>query len=121
MSAIIVSPHFLATKAGDEILKTGGNAIDAAIAVNAVQGVVAPETCGIGGDLFALVWIDGEEKPYCLDSSGYAGSNVLNADLSNLASIPLNHAATITVPGAVKGWETMHEKFGSLQFDSLLK
>ena len=121
MSAIIVSPHFLATKAGDEILKTGGNAIDAAIAVNAVQGVVAPETCGIGGDLFALIWMDGEEKPYCLDSSGYAGSNVLNADLSNLASIPLNHAATITVPGAVKGWETMYEKFGSLQFDSLLK
>ena len=121
MSAIIVSPHFLATKAGNKILEAGGNAIDAAIAVNAVQGVVAPETCGIGGDLFALIWMDGEEKPYCLDSSGYAGSNVLNAKLSNHDSIPLSHAATVTVPGAVRGWETMHKKFGSLPFDTLLK
>ena len=108
MSAIIVSPHFLATEAGNKILEAGGNAIDAAIAVNAVQGVVAPETCGIGGDLFALIWINGKEKPYCLDSSGYAGSNVLDANLSHLDSIPLNHEASVTVPGAVSGWETMH-------------
>ena len=121
MSAIIVSPHYLSTEAGNKILESGGNAIDAAIAVNAVQGVVAPETCGIGGDLFALIWINGKEKPYCLDSSGYAGSNVLDADLSDLDSIPLNHAATVTVPGAVRGWETMHERFGSLEFDLLLK
>ena len=57
MSSIVVSPHFLSTQAGMNILNAGGNAIDAAIAVNAVQGVVAPETCGIGGDLFALIWI----------------------------------------------------------------
>jgi len=121
MSAIIVSPHYLATEAGNKILKAGGNAIDASIAVNAVQGVVAPETCGIGGDLFALIWINGEEKPYCLDSSGYAGSNVLDADLSDFESIPLNHPATVTVPGAVKGWEAMHERFGNLKLNLLLE
>ena len=56
MSNIVVSPHNLSTMAGIEILRQGGNAIDAAIATNIVQGVVAPETCGIGGDLFALIW-----------------------------------------------------------------
>ena len=76
MSNIVVSPHNLSTMTGIEILRQGGNAIDAAVATNIVQGVVAPETCGIGGDLFALIWINGETKPYCLDSSGYAGSNV---------------------------------------------
>ena len=70
MSSIVVSPHHLSTKAGKNILEMGGNAIDAAIAVNIVQGIVAPETCGIGGDLFALIWKDGFSEPECLDASG---------------------------------------------------
>ena len=118
-NSVIVSPHHLSSGAGDKIFKLGGNAIDAAIAVNIVQGVVAPETCGIGGDLFALIWKDGEEKPYCLDSSGYAGSNVDNIDFSSYKSLPLNHEATVTVPGAVRGWSEMHKKFGKLDFDIL--
>ena len=105
---VIVSPHYLSSEAGKAVFKLGGNAIDAAIAVNIVQGVVAPETCGIGGDLFALIWIDGEDKPYCLDSSGYAGSNVENIDFTGLKSLPLNHEATVTVPGAVRGWSEMN-------------
>jgi gamma-glutamyltranspeptidase len=56
MSSIVVSPHHLSSRAGKNILQSGGNAVDAAIAVNIVQGVVAPETCGVGGDLFALIW-----------------------------------------------------------------
>ena len=100
-NSVIVSPHHLSSGAGEKIFKLGGNAIDAAIAVNIVQGVVAPETCGIGGDLFALIWKDGEEKPYCLDSSGYAGTNVVDIDFSNLESLPRNHEASVTVPGAV--------------------
>ncbi len=111
---VVVSPHYLSTKAGERVLELGGNAIDASIAMNAVQGVVAPETCGIGGDLFALIWISGEEQPYCLDSSGYAGTNVLEADFTSYKSIPLDHEATVTVPGAVKGWEAMHNKFPNL-------
>ena len=120
MSSIVVSPHFLSTQAGMNILNAGGNAIDAAIAVNAVQGVVAPETCGIGGDLFALIWIDGEKIPHCLDSSGYAGTNVAQADFSELESIPLDNPATVTVPGAVRGWEAIHNKFGKLDFNNVL-
>ena len=116
---VIVSPHYLSSEAGKAVFKLGGNAIDAAIAVNIVQGVVAPETCGIGGDLFALIWIDGEDKPYCLDSSGYAGSNVENIDFTGLKSLPLNHEATVTVPGAVRGWSEMNKKFGNLDFEIL--
>ena len=61
MKGVIVCPQVEAVEVGRKIFEEGGNAIDAAIAVNIVQGVVAPETCGIGGDLFALIWKDGEE------------------------------------------------------------
>ncbi len=118
---VIVSPHSLSSEAGETIFKLGGNAIDAAIAVNIVQGVVAPETCGIGGDLFALVWIDGEDKPYCIDSSGYAGTNIENIDFSSMKSIPLNHEASVTVPGAVRGWSELHKKFGKIDFNILFE
>ena len=119
MSNIVVSPHSLSTLAGIEILRNGGNAIDSAIATNIVQGVVAPETCGIGGDLFALIWINGENKPYCLDSSGYAGSNVDLSSLSSYTNIPLDHPMSVTVPGAVRGWYAMHERFGRLEMKDL--
>ena len=121
MSNIVVSPHYLSTNAGIEILQNGGNAIDAAIGTNIVQGVVAPETCGIGGDLFSLIWINGENTPYCLDSSGYAGSNVDISKLSTQESIPLDHPMSVTVPGAVKGWFDMHEQFGKLSIDKIFR
>ena len=118
MSSIVVSPHHLSSKAGKNILEMGGNAVDAAIAVNIVQGIVAPETCGIGGDLFALIWKDGFTEPECLDASGYAGSNV-NGDKIASDSIPLNHPMSVTVPGAVDGWFKLHEKFGSLEISKI--
>jgi len=120
MDSIVVSPHHLSSKAGKQILEIGGNAIDAALAVNIVQGVVAPETCGIGGDLFALVWKDGFNKPDCLDASGYAGSNVDGTKISG-DSIPLNHPMSVTVPGAVNGWFTLHERYGSLDISKIFK
>ncbi len=121
MSNIVVSPHYLSTNAGINILNKGGNAVDAAIATNIVQGVVAPETCGIGGDLFSLIWINGENTPYCLDSSGYAGTNVDISQLSAQESIPLDHPMSVTVPGAVKGWFDMHEQFGKLSIDEIFR
>ena len=121
MSNIVVSPHYLSTNAGMYILNNGGNAVDAAIGTNIVQGVVAPETCGIGGDLFSLIWINGENTPYCLDSSGYAGSNVDISQLSTQESIPLDHPMSVTVPGAVKGWFSMHDRFGKLSIDDIFR
>jgi len=121
MSNIVVSPHYLSTNAGIEILQNGGNAVDAAIGTNIVQGVVAPETCGIGGDLFSLIWINGDKTPYCLDSSGYAGSNVDISQLSTEKSIPLDHPMSVTVPGAVKGWFSMHDRFGKLSIDDIFR
>jgi len=121
MPNIVVSPHYLSTNAGIDILNNGGNAVDAAIATNIVQGVVAPETCGIGGDLFSLIWINGENTPYCLDSSGYAGSNVDILQLSSQDSIPLDHPMSVTVPGAVKGWFSMHDRFGKLSIDDIFR
>ncbi len=121
MSNIVVSPHYLSTNVGIEILQNGGNAIDAAIGTNIVQGVVAPETCGIGGDLFSLIWINGKNTPYCLDSSGYAGSNVDISQLSTQESIPLDHPMSVTVPGAVKGWFDMHEQFGQLSIEEIFR
>jgi gamma-glutamyltranspeptidase/glutathione hydrolase len=118
MNSIVVSPHHLSSKAGRQILENGGNAVDAAIAINIVQGIVAPETCGIGGDLFALVWKDGDSEPACLDASGYAGSNVDGQSIKG-DSIPLNHPMSVTVPGAVDGWFKLHEKFGSLEISEI--
>src|SRR5688500_12149173 len=72
--AAVASPHRLATEAALAIIDRGGNAVDAAITANAVLGVVAPETCGIGGDLMALVHRPGMERPDVLNSSGRAGT-----------------------------------------------
>ena len=120
MNNVIVSPHYLSTELGASVFKKGGNAIDAAIATNLVQGIVAPETCGIGGDLFALIWVPGKSKPEFLDASGYAGS-LANPDLlNNFENIPLNHPLSVTVPGAVAGWLELSEKYGHLPIHEIL-
>ena len=121
--AVVVSPHAAATAAGLEMLAAGGNAVDAAIATNAVQGTVAPETCGIGGDLFALVHRPGDLEPAFLNSSGRAGSAASAAALRDAGheTMPLFHRAAVTVPGCVDGWIALHAEFGSLPFDQLLE
>jgi gamma-glutamyltranspeptidase/glutathione hydrolase len=114
MNNVIVSPHYLSTELGSTVFKKGGNAVDAAITTNLVQGIVAPETCGIGGDLFALIWIPGKNKPEFLDASGYAGSLVNLESLADYKNIPLNHPMSVTVPGAVAGWVELSNKYGNL-------
>ena len=120
MNNVIVSPHYLSTSIGSKVFAKGGNAVDAAIATNLIQGIVAPETCGIGGDLFALVWIPGEKEPYYLDAAGYAGSGVNPEELKNFESIPLNHPMSVTVPGAIAGWFELSKKFGKLDINDIL-
>ena len=120
MNNVIVSPHYLSTELGSTIFNKGGNAVDAAILTNLIQGIVAPETCGIGGDLFALIWVPGKDKPEFLDASGYSGSNVNTDLLANYDSIPLNHPLSVTVPGAVAGWMELSNKYGDMPIEDIL-
>ena len=113
--------HPLATQTAIQILKEGGNAIDAAIAANAVLGLVEPTGCGIGGDLFAIVWDAKSQKLYGLNSSGPAPID-MSIDFireQGLDKIPAYGPLPVTVPGAVAGWAALHKKFGNKKFDSL--
>ncbi len=119
---IAVSPHHLASQAGIDVLSDGGNAVDAAIAVNAVLGVVLPDTCGPGGDLFALVQSPGDVAPTALNASGRAGSGI-TADAmrdAGAGAIPMRSPWSITVPGCVDGWEALLDKHGSLPLSQVL-
>ncbi|CAN5162835.1 gamma-glutamyltransferase [soil metagenome] len=117
-TAAAVTPHFLATSTAIDVLSLGGTAIDAAIAADAVLGVVAPETCGVGGDLFALVHRPGLEKPAALNSFGRAGSNASSRALRDegYTEIPPMHPATATIPGCVDGWHALAESGGRLSW-----
>ena len=113
-NGMVATSHPLATQIGIDILKTGGNAIDAAIAANAALGLMEPTGNGIGGDLFAIVWIEKEKKLYGLNASGRSPRN-LTLDYfksRKLASIPSYGPLPVTVPGCVDGWFSLHKKFG---------
>ena len=120
-NGMAATSHPLATQAAISILKAGGNAIDAAIAANAVLGLVEPTGCGIGGDLFAIVWSAEDKKLYGLNSSGPAPKNISIDKLreEGIDKIPPYGALPVTVPGAVAGWNALHSKFGSLDFQLL--
>jgi gamma-glutamyltranspeptidase / glutathione hydrolase len=102
------------------VLVAGGNAIDAAIAATATQGVVAPETCGIGGDLFALVHRPGWEEPRALNASGRAGSNAVPDLHRGMSNIPRDHPLSVTVPGCVDGWAALSSELGRLSLNECL-
>jgi gamma-glutamyltranspeptidase/glutathione hydrolase len=104
------------------MLEQGGNAVDAAIAVNAVLSVVLPDTCGPGGDLFALVHTPGDTTPSVLNASGRAGSGVTSDDMrdAGLGAIPMRSKWSITVPGCVDGWEALVARYGTLPLSRLL-
>lgn len=118
---VVASADGAATQAGAHILALGGNAVDAAIATNAAMAVVAPHLCGIGGDLFALVHINGEV--HALDAAGRAGSGVSAQQLreEGRTEMPFHgDIRTVTVPGAVAGWTALHERFGTLPLSTIL-
>ena len=118
---MVASADQLATQAGMSIYALGGNAIDAAIATNAAIAVTSPHLCGLGGDLFTLVHVDG--KVFALNASGRAGSGSNAADLraEDLTEMPFRHdIRTVTVPGAVDGWCALHAQFATLPLDRIL-
>ena len=120
-NGMAATSHPLATQTAIQVLKDGGNAIDAAIAANAVLGLVEPTGCGIGGDLFAIVWDAKSQKLYGLNSSGPAPDD-MNIDFikeQGLEKIPAYGPLPVTVPGAVAGWTALHKKFGNKKFNSL--
>lgn len=113
----------LATQAALDVLKKGGSAMDAAIAANAVLGLVEPASCGIGGDIFAIVWNAKEEKLYGFNGSGRA-PKALNMDYfvdKDMKYVPLYGPLPVSVPGCVDGWFAMHAKFGKLPMADLLQ
>ena len=117
----------LATDAALDILKAGGNAIDAAIAANACLGLMEPTGCGIGGDLFAIVWDAEESKLHGYNGSGRSPGGLtlekLKEELSDrgLDEIPAHGTLPISVPGCVDGWVSLHEKFGKLPLEKVLE
>jgi gamma-glutamyltranspeptidase / glutathione hydrolase len=113
-NGIVAAESPLAAQAGVRILEHGGNAVDAAIATNAMMGVVAPMMNGIGGDLFAIVYDAKANKLYGLNASGWAPAALSIAPLKKLGlrEMPQSGVNTITVPGAVDGWQKLAEKFG---------
>jgi gamma-glutamyltranspeptidase / glutathione hydrolase len=113
----------LATQVALDILKKGGNAIDAAIAANAVLGVVEPTGAGIGGDLFAIIWSAEKEKLYALNASGRSPRSLKMKYFreNGYDFIPSYGPLPVSVPGCVDGWYEMHEMFGRISMKDILQ
>lgn len=120
---MVASPHYMATAAGAAVLRQGGNAVDAAIATNSVLAVVTPYLCGIGGDLFALVRTpDGDMIG--LNGSGRAPEEATPErvrELSGSQRMPERGPLPINVPGCVRGWQDLHDRFGRLPLGVVLQ
>jgi gamma-glutamyltranspeptidase/glutathione hydrolase len=113
----------LATQVALDVLKSGGNAVDAAIAANAMLGLVEPTGNGIGGDLFAIVWDAKTEKLYGLNASGRSPKSLSRQWFvdNGYEKIPSHGPLPVSVPGTVDGWFMLHEKFGSKPMQDILQ
>jgi len=121
-NGMVATSHPLVTQIGLEILKNGGNAIDAAIAANAALGLMEPTGSGIGGDLFAIIWSAKDKKLYGLNASGRSPEKLTLQYFKdqNMTSIPAYGPLPVSVPGCVDGWFEMHKKFGSMKMSEIL-
>ena len=120
---IVAASQTLASQAGAQVLARGGSAMDAAIAANAVLGVVEPNSDGIGGDLFAMYWDAKTGKLTGINASGWAPKalNIEYLRAKGISTMPQNGIQSVTVPGCVDGWEKLHQKFGRLPWRDLLQ
>jgi len=120
---IVATSQTLASQAGAQVLARGGSAIDAAIAANAALGVVEPESCGMGGDLFAIYWDAKTGKLTAINASGWAPKGLTIAALKakGAKEMPQEGIDSVTVPGAVDGWAKLHRKFGKLPWRDLFQ
>lgn len=113
----------LATQVALDILKAGGNAVDAAVAANAVLGLVEPTGNGIGGDLFAIVWDAKTQKLYGLNASGRSPYDLSLQYFKDkgISKVPSHGPLSVSVPGCVDGWFELNKKFGKLPMNEILK
>lgn len=113
-NAMAATSQPLATQVALQIMRDGGNAIDAAIAANAMLGLVEPTGCGIGGDLFAIVWDAKTQQLYGLNASGRSPQSLTleHFQQQGMKKIPSHGALPVTVPGTVDGWFMLHQRFG---------
>ncbi len=121
-NGMAATSHPLATQVAIDILKKGGNAFDAAIAANAVLGVMEPTGCGIGGDLFAILWSAEKGKLYGLNASGRSPRSLRLEYFkeNNISRIPSYGPLSVSVPGCVDGWFEIHDIFGKLPMTTIL-
>src|SRR5262249_40607433 len=132
-NGIVTTVQPLAAQAGLRILQQGGNAIDAAVAAAATLNVVYPANTGIGGDLFAIIYIASEKKVYQLNASGIAPSGLTLAHMNALgyktdprnsgpgSGMPSGGILTVTVPGSLWGWQEVLTRFGTKTFKDVLQ
>lgn len=125
-NGMVATSQPIATDVGLSMLKKGGSALDAAIASNAALGLMEPHMCGLGGDLFAIVWDAKERQLHGLNASGRSPRSLDYGELAGrlralgARRIPEDSILSVSVPGAVHGWTTLHERFGRLDFPDLL-
>jgi gamma-glutamyltranspeptidase/glutathione hydrolase len=119
---IVAASSPLAAQAGVQILEGGGNAVDAAIAANAVLGVVEPQSNGIGGDLFAIVYEANTGRLHGLNASGWTprALSVTTVTSAGVGDMPRTGIHTVTVPAAVAGWDSLRSRLGTQPFAALL-
>ena len=120
---IVCASQPLAAQAGVDILKAGGNCIDAAIGTNAMLGLTEAASNGIGGDLFVILWVEKDQQLYGLNASGRAPYdwNLKSAESLGLKEIPRNSPLAWSVPGCVSGWGALNERFGKLKLAQCLE
>ena len=120
-TTMVASSHPLASLAGIEILKSGGNAVDAAIAMNAVLCIAEPHMTGVGGDCFVMLSVDGSTNIKALNGSGKSSSNAKASALreNKLSVITPEMPDAITIPGAVAAWSLLHNEHGYMPWKEL--
>lgn len=124
VNGMAATAHPLASQVALDVLKAGGNAVDAAIAANAAIGLMEPTGNGIGGDLFVIVWDPETRQVYGLNAAGRSPQSLSYDEVISIVgedgAIPPLGAMPVSVPGTVDGWFTLHERFGSMPMDQVL-
>ena len=120
-SGAVATSNPQAAQAGLDILRKGGNAVDAAVATAAALAVTEPTSNGIGGDAYSLVWIESEKKLYGLNSSGFAPELMTKEAYEGLEKMPRHGFGAVTVPGIPAAWAELNKKFGKLSLYECLK